>query len=133
VCGSGESSSSVGTFMSWRIRGLRVTMPLPLGRKSRPTMFSRTDDFPEDCDPTTTLDKSQQMSIKLGSFAYNLRQIQAVIADSVENQVLQLIDYPKQIFTESCHFAVIGSSKARKRTRGLIEKLGKARLLMRRV
>ena len=29
-------------------------MPLPRGRKSLPTMFSRTEDLPEDCEPTTT-------------------------------------------------------------------------------
>jgi hypothetical protein len=29
-------------------------MPLPRGRKSLPTMFSRTEDFPDDCEPTTT-------------------------------------------------------------------------------
>lgn len=40
--------------MSWRIKGRLVTMPLPLGRKSRPTIFSRTEDFPDDCEPTTT-------------------------------------------------------------------------------
>ena len=40
--------------MSWRMRGLRVTMPLPRGRKSRPTIFSSTEDFPEDWEPTTT-------------------------------------------------------------------------------
>lgn len=60
VCGiwisssPGLSSLSLGTLMSCRIRGRRVTMPLPLGKKSLPTMFSRTEDFPEDCDPTTT-------------------------------------------------------------------------------
>jgi len=48
-------SSSVGTLMSWRMSGLRVTIPLPRGRKSRPTMFSRTEDLPEDWEPTTTL------------------------------------------------------------------------------
>jgi hypothetical protein len=54
VWASGESSS-VGMLMSWRMSGLRVTIPLPRGRKSRPTIFSRTDDFPDDCEPTTTL------------------------------------------------------------------------------
>lgn len=51
---SGWSSRSEGTLMSWRMSGRRVTMPLPRGRKSLPTMFSRTDDLPEDCEPTTT-------------------------------------------------------------------------------
>ena len=49
-----EASSSVGTLMSCRINGLLVTIPLPRGRKSRPTIFSRTEDLPEDCEPTTT-------------------------------------------------------------------------------
>lgn len=38
-----------------RTRGRRVTMPEPLGRKSRPTIFSRTELFPEDCEPMTTI------------------------------------------------------------------------------
>lgn len=42
-------------LMSWRTRGRRVTMPVPRGRKSRPTMFSSTDDLPLDCEPTTTI------------------------------------------------------------------------------
>lgn len=40
--------------MSCKMRGRRVTIPLPRGKKSRPTIFSSTDDFPEDCEPTTT-------------------------------------------------------------------------------
>ena len=30
-------------------------MPVPRGRKSRPTMCSSTEDLPEDCDPITTI------------------------------------------------------------------------------
>lgn len=41
------------------------------------------------------------LKTKRGS--YNLREIQAVIADGVEDQILQLIDYSQQIFPESCH------------------------------
>ncbi len=58
--------------MSWRMRGLRVTIPVPRGRlghhvsekpqnflfatyKSLPTMFSRTELFPLDCEPTTAI------------------------------------------------------------------------------
>jgi hypothetical protein len=48
------SSSSVGMLMSCRMSGLLVTIPLPRGRKSLPTIFSSTDDFPDDCEPTTT-------------------------------------------------------------------------------
>ena len=36
-----------------------------------------------------------------------MRKIQTVIADSVKDQVLQLIDYSKQVFTEGRHFAVL--------------------------
>lgn len=32
-----EAPPEVGTLTSWRIRGRRVTMPVPRGRKSRPT------------------------------------------------------------------------------------------------
>eukprot|EP00035_Acanthoeca_spectabilis_P018611 m.397231 g.397231 ORF g.397231 m.397231 type:complete len:88 (-) comp16772_c3_seq52:1504-1767(-) len=35
--------------------GTRVTIPDPRGKKSRPTMDSSTDDFPELCEPTTTI------------------------------------------------------------------------------
>jgi hypothetical protein len=37
------------------MRGALVTIPDPLGRKSFPTMLSRTDDLPELCEPTTTI------------------------------------------------------------------------------
>jgi hypothetical protein len=37
-----------GNVDELQTRGRLVTMPLPRGRKSRPTMFSRTEDFPED-------------------------------------------------------------------------------------
>jgi hypothetical protein len=30
-------------------------MPLPLGRKSLPTIFSKTEDLPLDCPPTTAI------------------------------------------------------------------------------
>ena len=58
--------------MSCRMSGRLVTMPVPLGRlqqpcqlgqprwhcrayKSLPTMFSNTELFPLDCDPTTAI------------------------------------------------------------------------------
>lgn len=50
--------------MSCSMSGRRVTMPLPRGRKSLPTIFSSTDDFPDDCEPTTTYE-----SISIGLFA----------------------------------------------------------------
>lgn len=48
------ASFSLATLTSVSSSGVLVTMPVPLGRKSFPTMFSMTDDLPEDCDPTTT-------------------------------------------------------------------------------
>jgi hypothetical protein len=70
-------------------------MPLPRGRKSRPTMFSRTDDFPEDCDPTTTWNRGISTSQRVrGVPAYNLRKVQTIIADGIEDKILQLVDYP---------------------------------------
>ena len=38
---------------SCRMSGRRVTIPCPLGRKSLPTMLSRTELLPTDCPPTT--------------------------------------------------------------------------------
>jgi hypothetical protein len=32
-----------------------VTIPVPRGRKSLPTIFSRQDDFPLDCEPITVI------------------------------------------------------------------------------
>lgn len=68
-------------------------------------MFSRTDDFPEDCDPTTTWNKgvSSFSKIASGGRVYNLRKVQTIIADGVEDQILQLVDYPKQILSKGSH------------------------------
>mmetsp|Transcript_4795 Transcript_4795/g.30409 ORF Transcript_4795/g.30409 Transcript_4795/m.30409 type:complete len:225 (-) Transcript_4795:253-927(-) len=41
-------------LMSWSTSGLRVTIPDPLGKKSRPTTLSRTLLFPLLCPPITT-------------------------------------------------------------------------------
>jgi hypothetical protein len=40
-------------------------MPEPLGRKSLPTIDSRIDDLPVDCDPTTTIYGSSIMFLTL--------------------------------------------------------------------
>ena len=32
-----------------------MTQPFPVGKKFLPTIFSRTDDFPADCEPITTI------------------------------------------------------------------------------
>lgn len=61
--------------MSCNMSGRRVTMPLPRGRKSLPTIFSSTDDFPDDCEPTTTYEASvlafrkSSESMELGGIA----------------------------------------------------------------
>ena len=48
-----------GTFpLTWlrrSSRGRLVTTPSPLGRKSRPTIDSSTDDLPADWDPSTAI------------------------------------------------------------------------------
>jgi hypothetical protein len=43
------SLSSLGQYTNCRISGRRVTMPVPLGRKERPTKLSMTELFPELC------------------------------------------------------------------------------------
>jgi hypothetical protein len=34
----------------------------------------------------------------------NLRKIQRIIADGVEDQILQLVDHAEQVFSESSHY-----------------------------
>ena len=43
------------TLLNYKTRGHLVTIPEPLGKKSLPTIDSRTDDFPVDYAPTTTI------------------------------------------------------------------------------
>lgn len=52
---SHDLSATDGTLVSCITSGTRVTMPVPRGRKSLPTRFSRTELLPDDCDPTTTI------------------------------------------------------------------------------
>ena len=40
---------------SCKTKGRRVTIPEPRGKKSLPTKFSKTDDLPADCEPTTAI------------------------------------------------------------------------------
>lgn len=40
---------------------------------------------------------------QIKGMAYDLGQIKTVVADGVENEILKLIDYAKQIFTERSH------------------------------
>lgn len=116
---SGLASRSPGIFISCRINGRLVTIPLPLGKKSRPTIFSSTDDLPEDWEPTTTYTSklvkicwNQQYYMQLVPFryilrqskrTYDLRQVEGVIADGVENKILKLVDSDKQIISEWGH------------------------------
>jgi hypothetical protein len=46
-------------------------------------------------------------------WSYDLRQVQAIIADGVEDQVLQLIDYAEQILSQRGHFVDSRSSPER--------------------
>eukprot|EP00955_Chlamydomonas_euryale_P054596 355892-Chlamydomonas_euryale.AAC.4 len=52
LCANSPYSSALGSssFTSCNTSGRRVTMPVPRGRKSRPTTASSTEDFPEDCE-----------------------------------------------------------------------------------
>ena len=49
------SFSASSTQCNWRTSGRRVHIPAPLGKKSRPTIASRTLLLPLDCPPTTTI------------------------------------------------------------------------------
>lgn len=51
---SAYSSLPLGVLFNWRIIGLLVTIPVPLGKKSLPIMASRTELLPVDWAPTTT-------------------------------------------------------------------------------
>lgn len=77
-------------------------------------MFSRTEDLPEDCEPTTTCGfVSYLPSIPSHpENTYNLGEIQAIISNGIKDQILQLVDYAEQIFTESCHFEVLREVEA---------------------
>lgn len=70
-------------------------------------MFSRTDDLPDDCEPTTTwtrlVSKNTSSERLCTRTAYNLREIKRVVADGVEDEVLQLVHHAQQIGTERCH------------------------------
>ena len=47
----------------------------------------------------------------------NLREIQRIIADGVEDQVLQLVDHTEQVFSEGSHSCecVFGGGRRRRR------------------
>jgi hypothetical protein len=89
--------------MSWRMRGRRVTIPLPRGRKSLLTMFSRTDDFPEDCEPTTTWISLVRSHSGQQIETYYLGEVEGVVPDGVEDEILQLVDNVEQVFAQGRH------------------------------
>lgn len=65
-------------------------------------MFSSTEDLPDDWEPTTTWAQvlATMNAEPAGGFeAYNLGQIKRIVADSVEDQVLQLVHHPQQVFS----------------------------------
>lgn len=70
-------------------------------------MFSRTEDLPADWEPTTTwiirVSLGRQESIRRMKNAYNLRKIQGITADGVEDKILQLVDGAEQILAEGSH------------------------------
>ena len=88
--------------MSCKMSGLLVTMPLPRGRKSRPTMFSRTEDLPDDCEPTTTYTAVSTFVDRKSVCRsdYNLRKIERIIANGVEDKILELVDNTKQVLSK---------------------------------
>ena len=50
--------------------------------------------------------------VVIGGVAYYLREIEGVIANSVEDQVLQLIDSPQQVVAERSHGSGCGQAMA---------------------
>ena len=69
-------------------------------------MFSRTEDLPEDCEPTTTCEDVSgvyQDEGRVNGVAYDLRKVQGVVADGVEDEILQLIHHLQQLLTKRRH------------------------------
>lgn len=85
-------------------------------------MFSRTEDLPEDCEPTTTYTESgQRREVPrpdlLATGPYNLWEVKRIAADRVEDQVLQLIHDAEEVLAQGRHGAVERVCK----TRGLLQ------------
>ena len=84
---SGKTAKGVVPSSMWLRRsssGLLVTTPSPRGKKSRPTIDSRTEDLPADCEPSTailgrlmyccspqSLSSSYHNSVSRSRFTYN--------------------------------------------------------------
>lgn len=71
-------------------------------------MFSSTDDFPDDWEPTTTCFVVRDQYVSYSMFMpYNLWKVQRVVANSIEDQVLELVHHSKQILSQCCHICVL--------------------------
>lgn len=68
-------------------------------------MFSSTEDFPDDWEPTTTwsCQYPTHWDNLLWGQTYNLRQVQRIISNSVEDQVLEPVYNAEQLITERGH------------------------------
>ena len=69
-------------------------------------MFSRTEDLPEDCEPTTTYERVSGVyrdDGRVDGVAYDLRQVQGIVADGVEDEILQLIHHLQQLLSKRRH------------------------------
>lgn len=77
-------------------------------------MFSRTEDLPADWEPTTTCAKlvsTGGVSVKgegPNARAYNLGEIKRVVANGVEDKVLQLVDRRQEVVAQCSHDAGLG-------------------------
>jgi len=80
------SLSSLGMLTSCSNRGLRVTIPDPRGKKSRPTRFSRTELLPElwnTCTYLTVKDTPQLAKIKMDYFLSTMTAITKTGIDKI--------------------------------------------------
>lgn len=63
-------------------------------------MFSSTEDFPEDWEPTTTYALiSKQLQSNATWLTNNLWKIQGIVAYGIEDEILKLVDYTEQILS----------------------------------
>ena len=83
--------------MSCKMRGLRVTIPVPLGKIDLPTSASITEDFPELCmdkehkNEFNSSKPNAERILYLRSHDDDLRELDGIGANGVEH-VLQLVD-----------------------------------------
>jgi hypothetical protein len=70
-------------------------------------MFSSTDDFPDDWEPTTTWESLVRSHGWQQMGTYDLGEVEGVVPDSVEDEVLQLVDNVQQVFAQGRHDGVL--------------------------